>query len=500
MRDAPPTPPGSSGRSARCSACARARLRASAGDSTAARVHRSTPPAASSRAIRATRCGHVSQNSVGNGVPPSSNGACSVTAGSPNGQRATTRRNARGGRPSCRSTISRSASLTTGVLLVLAAPGVDAADDEQPLPRLHEPEPPRLAHERPAGADGRDLLLELPPLGREQRRPRPAGGAAPASCGGTCAPASSRGTRAARSRRARAAVSAAACDPTSRRPAAAPAGRASTSRCARASASRAVRARRFGRADRSAVAVAMLRSRARSSPPWLLLRRPSESAGEPASHCISSCWCVSPRRVGDGSSYRELRRVVEAEVASELPDGEPSVEAWKRSSAPAIVTRPDPCSRRRGEAVAGAVGARGSERDADRPALHANDRAGFAPTVTKARPPASSSTRLTAAPRRTPHVAAAAADDRRGRALARRPAGRAAGDRRPARHPPASLPRASSPLALGVRGRPSRDRATPCSDADRTCSASRSALASSSIGAKPRRIGDRGSSGLRVGD
>ena len=40
----------------------------------AARDQRSTPPAASSREIAATRCGQVSQNCVGNGAPSSSNG------------------------------------------------------------------------------------------------------------------------------------------------------------------------------------------------------------------------------------------------------------------------------------------------------------------------------------------------------------------------------------------------------------------------------------------
>src|SRR5207247_8464511 len=76
----------------------------------------------------------------GNGSPDSSKAACSVTAGRPNGHRTATRRKARGGRPSWRSTSSRS-STRAGLAV---DPGRDALHDEQPLPAPDEPEPPRL--------------------------------------------------------------------------------------------------------------------------------------------------------------------------------------------------------------------------------------------------------------------------------------------------------------------------------------------------------------------
>src|SRR5438477_6364619 len=55
------------------------------------------------------------------------------------------------------------------VLLVRATPGVDATHDEEPLARLDESESASLAHERAAGSDRRDLLLEPLPLSRERR-------------------------------------------------------------------------------------------------------------------------------------------------------------------------------------------------------------------------------------------------------------------------------------------------------------------------------------------
>src|SRR3954466_15638571 len=158
-RDAPPIPTGNSGRSRRCSAVARFTLDASSGSERARSLQRSTPPAASRREIAATRCGHVSQNVVGNGAPFSSYGACSVTAGRPNGHRATTRRNARGRRPSWRSTISRS-SMTRDASVRLQ-PAFDPADDEQLLPRLHEPEPARLSRELRVARRGGDEAFEL---------------------------------------------------------------------------------------------------------------------------------------------------------------------------------------------------------------------------------------------------------------------------------------------------------------------------------------------------
>ena len=61
--DAPPSDPrsapASSRRTRRCSSVARASDSASSSSSATARLQRSTPPAASIRAIAATRCGHV---------------------------------------------------------------------------------------------------------------------------------------------------------------------------------------------------------------------------------------------------------------------------------------------------------------------------------------------------------------------------------------------------------------------------------------------------------
>src|SRR4051794_8697292 len=139
-------PPGSSGRRLRCSSLARSRLACSSGSSCARRLQRSTPPAASRRAILATSWGQVSQNVVGNGSPDSSNGACSVTAGRPYGQRTATCLNARGFLPSWRSTISRSSTRADRSPLV--DPPGDALDDEEPLAGPHEPDAPRLALER----------------------------------------------------------------------------------------------------------------------------------------------------------------------------------------------------------------------------------------------------------------------------------------------------------------------------------------------------------------
>jgi hypothetical protein len=48
---------------------------------------------------------------------------------------------------------------------MLAAPCRDALHDEEPLPWLDEPEPPRLAHQLRARVDRRDPLLQLDLLG-----------------------------------------------------------------------------------------------------------------------------------------------------------------------------------------------------------------------------------------------------------------------------------------------------------------------------------------------
>ena len=118
---------------------------------------------------------------------PSSNGACSVTAGLPNGQRTATRRKARGGRPSCRATISRRpCGVDRRPVLVVLAPGGDAADDEELLARLHEAEPARLADEllgrcRPWRCASQLLLLRAQRRTSAWRALQLA-----ASCGGRC--------------------------------------------------------------------------------------------------------------------------------------------------------------------------------------------------------------------------------------------------------------------------------------------------------------------------
>src|SRR5256886_3149591 len=158
---APPTPRSSSGRSSRCSAWARSRLAASRGSSAAARLQRSTPPAASSLDTAATSSEHVSQNVVGNGLPLSSNACCSVTAGCPNGHRTTTRLKARGGLPSWRSTTARSLSIAADRSGVAFPPGLNALDDEEVLAGAEETEPPRLARERvAAGREVKPILQD----------------------------------------------------------------------------------------------------------------------------------------------------------------------------------------------------------------------------------------------------------------------------------------------------------------------------------------------------
>src|SRR5437762_2933837 len=173
-------PASSSGRRRRCSASASRRLCASSSSSATARVQRSTPPAASRRETCATRNGHVSQYVVGNGAPFSSTGACSVTAGLPNGQRTATRRKARGARPSCRSTTARS-SIAPERSGMVFQPARDPFDDEEVLAGVDHPEAARLARElRVARRRGDEALqalvlrLELPHLGRApvERVPR----------------------------------------------------------------------------------------------------------------------------------------------------------------------------------------------------------------------------------------------------------------------------------------------------------------------------------------
>src|SRR5689334_24434672 len=96
--------------------------------------------------MAAARCLQVTQYVVGNGVPLSSNGACSVTAGRPNGQRRATRRNARGGRPSCWATRTRSSTAAETSPQPLP-PLADALDDVQVLAGTDVSEPARLALE-----------------------------------------------------------------------------------------------------------------------------------------------------------------------------------------------------------------------------------------------------------------------------------------------------------------------------------------------------------------
>ena len=165
---------------------------------------------------------------VGNGLPASSYGACSVTAGAPKGQRAATRRNARGGRPSCCSTSARSsippivAADVAGLLgrdsgpfrglramsirfrgcsscaretRVRAAPLRDALDDEEPLAGADEAHPPRLARER---LDGRGVLEP-----RLQAGLAPGAAAAPRRRARSASPASRSSSRGAGSRERR---------------------------------------------------------------------------------------------------------------------------------------------------------------------------------------------------------------------------------------------------------------------------------------------------------
>src|SRR5438105_2564620 len=106
---------------------------------------------------------------VGNGSPDSSNGRCSVTAGCPYGQRTATRRKARGGRPSCRSTSARSSSTLPDRSVAPAPPRGDALDDEQPLARPDERELTRLELERRRARREREPAFEPPLL-----RPEPA--------------------------------------------------------------------------------------------------------------------------------------------------------------------------------------------------------------------------------------------------------------------------------------------------------------------------------------
>ena len=71
-------------------------------------------------------------------------GSCSVTAGRPQGQRATTRRNVRGSRPSWQSdggAIVHALTVTVSADGVLTPPLVGALDDEEVLPRPHVADP-----------------------------------------------------------------------------------------------------------------------------------------------------------------------------------------------------------------------------------------------------------------------------------------------------------------------------------------------------------------------
>ena len=86
----------------------RRRTRAPSGSSAIRCASASTPPSASSRPTARTSPGQVSQNVVGNGAPAGVTGACCTATGQPSPQRATTRSNGSGARPSWRATRSRS--------------------------------------------------------------------------------------------------------------------------------------------------------------------------------------------------------------------------------------------------------------------------------------------------------------------------------------------------------------------------------------------------------
>src|SRR5262245_33938299 len=93
---------------------------------------------------------------VGNGSPPTVYGSCSVTAGAPKGQRTATRRKARGSRPSCRTTRSRSVATARGILPT--PPLRDVLDEEQVLAGMDEAEESLLCRQRRR----RSGLAELP--------------------------------------------------------------------------------------------------------------------------------------------------------------------------------------------------------------------------------------------------------------------------------------------------------------------------------------------------
>ena len=185
---------------------ARAALRARARGSTelrllaAARDQRSTPPAASSRETCVARCEHVSQNCVGKGVPSQSNGACSVTAGPPNGHLTATRRNARGAgraaarrprdrpsaevrrRPGCRHRLSACATQRCPRTMNSCSPGLTS---------------PSLRASRTSASPVPTVASRFSSCSAalEAAGPRPRAGRATPRCARSCAAASSRGAR-----------------------------------------------------------------------------------------------------------------------------------------------------------------------------------------------------------------------------------------------------------------------------------------------------------------
>ena len=151
---------------ARCRSVACSRLARSSGADGVARSNarpRLRPPGA-----RDNRdCARAREvDVVGNGAPSESYGFCSVTAGSPYGQRMTTRRSARGGLPSWRSTSIASAVRVSRPRL---PPGIDPLDDEEPFVRANEPEPTRFPHEGRATLVEREPAVEPHRVGSQRR-------------------------------------------------------------------------------------------------------------------------------------------------------------------------------------------------------------------------------------------------------------------------------------------------------------------------------------------
>ena len=130
------------------------------GSARARSLQRSTPPAASRRETAATRCGHVSQNVVGNGSPV-------LVVRRLLGDRGAAERAARGyaaerTRPAAQLALDDGAIIhRPSTLACVFSQRLIPRDDEQLLARLDEAEPPRLARELGVARRGGDETLQL---------------------------------------------------------------------------------------------------------------------------------------------------------------------------------------------------------------------------------------------------------------------------------------------------------------------------------------------------